>query len=334
MKPTAYEGELPYIFISYAHNDADRVFEIVSELDRQNCRIWYDDGITPGSEWPEDVASHLNSASMLMAFISNNSMNSENCRREINFALSKGKPFLSVVLEKTEMPLGMEMQLSAHRSILRYNYGNWEDFIGNILKCPSLAPCRGQNVQGNAPRTQEPAMSEAKREIKLISLFTEAAALAEKGEYAKELDLLLSNAELGSKSASYMIKVGRAYRRLGYNHKALEYYEKARELDPKDPTIYSNIAIVYVTAGEYSEGKPFFEQAISMAEAAPLSVSTGDLASIYGNYARCIGMLGDIRGAKKYLKLAKDKGYNEAYFNDVCQTLHINPNSVGRRFLF
>ena len=48
MRPNAYEGQAPYIFISYAHKDTDRVFEIVSELARQNCRFWYDEGIAPG----------------------------------------------------------------------------------------------------------------------------------------------------------------------------------------------------------------------------------------------------------------------------------------------
>ena len=334
MKPTAYEGKLPYVFISYAHSDEDRVFEIVSELDKQGCRVWYDEGITPGSEWPEDVASHLNNAAMLMAFVSNNSMKSENCRREINFALSKNKPFLSVVLEQTDMPLGMEMQLSAHRSILRYNYATWEDFIGNILKCPSLAPCRGEAAQESVQPTKAPAMSDTDRELKLLALFRDAAVLHEKDDITGELNLLLSNRELGANSASYMVKVGRAYRRLGMTPKALEYYEEAKKLNPKDPTIYSNTAIAYVTAGQYADAKPYFEKAVELAEAAPLSVSAGDFASIYGNFARCVGLMGDIRSAKKYLKIAKEKGYNEAYFNDVCKTLGINPKSIGRRFFF
>ena len=47
---TPYEGKEPYIFISYAHKDSDRVFPILEELDRRGYRVWYDDGIAPGSE--------------------------------------------------------------------------------------------------------------------------------------------------------------------------------------------------------------------------------------------------------------------------------------------
>ena len=335
MKFTAYEGDRPYVFISYAHKDRDRVFEIVAELERQGYRYWYDEGIAPGSEWPEDVAAHLNRAAMLMAFISANSMQSENCRREINFALSKGKPFLSVVLEKTEMPLGMEMQLSAHQSILRYNYSNWADFIDKIVKCPSLIPCQGEASSAPTPRqTANAGISQARKEAKLMEVFTQALAYAEKGEYVKELTLLLDNWELGCDNGNYMVKLGRAYRRNGMTAKAIEYYEKAKELNPKDPTIYSNMAIAYVTTGQYAPAKPLFEQAIAMAEGAPLSLSQNDFASIYGNYALCIGLMGDMKGARKYLKIAKDKGYAEKLLNDKCEQLHINPRSIGRRFFF
>ena len=335
MRPTAYKGQAPYVFISYAHKDTDRVFEVVSELERRGYRIWYDEGIAPGSEWPEDVAQHLNDAALFLAFITASSMDSENCRREINFALSKGKPFLSVVLEKVEMPLGMEMQLSAHQSILRYNFAAWEDFIEKIVQCPALAPCQGEATGERAPvQPTRPEISEAQREAKLMEVFTQANAFSVKEEYAQELQLLLDNWDLGASNAEYLVKLGRVYRRLGYTSKAIEYYEKAKELNPNDPVIYSNTAIAYSAWGQREAAKPLFEKAISMAQAAPMSMSQGNLASIYANYALCIGEMGDVKGAKKYLKLAKDNGYPEDNFNSICQRLHINPKSVGRRFFF
>ena len=142
MRPAVYEGKESYIFISYAHKDSEPVFQIVNELADRGFRIWYDDGIAPGSEWPENIAQHLTDAGMVMAFLSPNAVASPHCRREINFALSKRKPFLSVVLEKTEMPLGLEMQLSAQQNIPRYSYPQWDEFIGKILKCPAIEPCR------------------------------------------------------------------------------------------------------------------------------------------------------------------------------------------------
>ena len=142
MKPIVYEGKEPYIFVSYAHRDSTAVFEVLTELQKRGYRLWYDDGIAPGSEWPEDIAQHLDAAAMVIAFVTPNSMKSQNCRREINFSLTREKPFLSIMLEPTEMPLGMEMQLSAQQSIIRHNYDSWDGFIRKVLSCPGIAPCQ------------------------------------------------------------------------------------------------------------------------------------------------------------------------------------------------
>ena len=142
--PIAYEGKEPYIFVSYAHKDSDRVFPILEELDRRGYRVWYDDGIAPGSEWPENIAQHLDGCSLTLAFVSPASIASPNCRREVTFALSKHKPFLGILLEPTEMSLGMEMQLSAQQCIMKYTYDSDAAFFSKVCSCPDLQPCLGQ----------------------------------------------------------------------------------------------------------------------------------------------------------------------------------------------
>lgn len=47
--PVAYKGTDPYIFISYAHKDSDIVLPIISRLQKDGYRVWYDEGIAPGS---------------------------------------------------------------------------------------------------------------------------------------------------------------------------------------------------------------------------------------------------------------------------------------------
>ena len=97
---TPYEGSEKFIFLSYCHKDKSIVFPVAERLARDGYRVWYDEGIDPGAEWPEIIAEHLNRCSACIAFVSENSLNSHNCRREINFALLKKKPFISVVTEK------------------------------------------------------------------------------------------------------------------------------------------------------------------------------------------------------------------------------------------
>lgn len=138
----AYEGKKPYIFISYAHKDADRVLPILAQLDKEGYRVWYDEGIEPGSEWPENIAQHLNGCAIAVALVSANSMASPNCRREITYALAKKKPFVSVFLEETVMSPGMELQMSAQQCIMKYGYRNEAHFFEKLYSCSDLAPCK------------------------------------------------------------------------------------------------------------------------------------------------------------------------------------------------
>ena len=156
MKPTAYEGKDPYIFVSYAHKDHEAVYAVLGELQRLGYRFWYDEGIEPGSDWPENIARHLDAAAMVIAFITPASMRSETCCQEISFSLTRSKPLLSIMLEPTNLPLGMEMQLSTKQMIMRWNYDQWGRFIAKILSFPTIESCR---LQPKVPDTAFKAKS-------------------------------------------------------------------------------------------------------------------------------------------------------------------------------
>lgn len=139
-----YEGNDPYIFISYSHKDTDRVMPVIRVLKENGFRVWYDEGIDPGSEWPESIAQHLNGSTVCIYFISENSLQSNNCKREVNFALSKNKGFLSIVLEPVEMSLGLELQIATYMSLIRYKYASEKQFIDKLIGVDLLKPCRMQ----------------------------------------------------------------------------------------------------------------------------------------------------------------------------------------------
>ena len=170
----AYEGNLPFIFVSYAHKDSREVFDLIEKLAARGYRIWYDEGIEPGSEWPENIANHLLRAEMVLAMITNDSMDSVNCRREINYAMSKGKPLLSVVLEKTEIPAGMELQLSSQQSVLRYNFTDEVRFLDKIESCSYMDPCKINPAtdipdESNAQNAEPTATKKKKPDIRIAA---------------------------------------------------------------------------------------------------------------------------------------------------------------------
>jgi len=94
----AYEGKNPYIFVSYAHRDSDIVLPVIESLYQRKYRVWYDEGIAAGSEWPKNIADHLNAASGVLVFVSDNSLKSPNCENEVVRAADSKKQLIQYEL--------------------------------------------------------------------------------------------------------------------------------------------------------------------------------------------------------------------------------------------
>lgn len=138
----AYEGQEKYIFISYAHKDSELVYPIIENINASGYRVWYDDGISPGSEWPEYIAKHLDACDTVIFFISPNSIASENCRREVTFSMTRNKKFLGIELVPTEYSLGMELQLSSQQCIFKHEYSDESQFYTKLYSTPFIQGCR------------------------------------------------------------------------------------------------------------------------------------------------------------------------------------------------
>lgn len=116
----AYDGREPYLFVSYSHQDGGVVYPEIERLHGIGFRIWYDEGIDPGNEWPDEVAKALDRCSFFVVFISPRSVASKNVKNEIHFAINHQKPFVAIHLEETQLPSGLELRISDIQAILRY----------------------------------------------------------------------------------------------------------------------------------------------------------------------------------------------------------------------
>ncbi len=103
----------------------------------------------------------------------------------------------------------------------------------------------------------------------------------------------------------------------------MEYYRIAEDLYPNDPSVYNNIGSNYFKSGHYAQAKEQYEKAVAIIVSDPLSASAEDTAVTYGNYAYCLGKLGDRKNAKKYLSIAKEKGYSKDSIDTICRDLHL-----------
>jgi len=116
----AYRGSEPYIFISYAHVDAERVFKEIKDFNEQGYNVWYDEGIAPGNEWTDEIADALEKCALFVVFFTPASEGSPNVQNEINFAVGERKPFIAIHLEKTELRAGLKLQIGMKQAILKY----------------------------------------------------------------------------------------------------------------------------------------------------------------------------------------------------------------------
>ena len=137
-----YEGTDQYVFISYCRKDSDMVYPILDRMGRAGYRIWYDNGIHTGSEWPEVIAAHLQKSAAVMLFLTQAAIGSHNCRNEALYALEMGKPLVPVMLEGTALTPGMRMNLGSVQWLKVFSPPT-ESNVREILECPVVKGCRG-----------------------------------------------------------------------------------------------------------------------------------------------------------------------------------------------
>lgn len=122
----------PYIFISYAHKDGEKVKAIIEKLIDSGYNVWWDEGIDPGTEWDENIAAHVQGCGYFVAFVSNAYIDSKNCKDELNYSRDLDKDQLLVYLEDVELPSGMAMRMNRIQAIFWNKYKDENEAFGKL----------------------------------------------------------------------------------------------------------------------------------------------------------------------------------------------------------
>ncbi len=185
----AYAGNKPYVFISYAHKNSDIVYEHISKLHDAGFRIWYDEGIDPGADWSDEIATALQNCTAFLVFISEASLASQNVRKEIIFAIDQRKHMLCVHLEEVELPAGLKMQLGNIQALLETRFHDKDKFYRRlhegILPAQTLRiedePFTKATKQHSNTKPTAPSSPKTSSKILLLALFIGILALAGAG---------------------------------------------------------------------------------------------------------------------------------------------------------
>jgi hypothetical protein len=101
----AYEDNEPYLFISYAHDDAMRVYPIIRELFETGWELWYDEGIKTTERYLPVISDHVKRSAVFVLMLTNRCLERPFVMNyEIEYARQLHLPIVPVLLEPLTVP--------------------------------------------------------------------------------------------------------------------------------------------------------------------------------------------------------------------------------------
>lgn len=132
-KPKAYLGNGHYIFVSYSHKDAERVYPLISLL-QQEYNVWFDEGLHFGREWDEEIVGKIDSCSLFIFMITENSLASKNCKDEIVFAKQNDIPFINILMDDIELPKIFEFRYGRFQMLKYFEYIDINEVLEDLKR--------------------------------------------------------------------------------------------------------------------------------------------------------------------------------------------------------
>ena len=137
-----YEGREPYIFISYARKDAERVAPYLDALSGAGYRVWYDKGIKAGDDWLKTLLEKVRDCEIFCPLFSKAFSASDYCEKETNYAIRKKKTIVPLYLEEVTQEDNWLFDFLGDRQNLRMYDCNPAQFAERLEGQEAFAPCK------------------------------------------------------------------------------------------------------------------------------------------------------------------------------------------------
>ncbi len=133
------------VFVSYARENSEFVLRLAQQLKENNIPIWLDQfDIQKGERWDRAIEAALDQATHILLVLSQASVDSENVRDEVDYAIDEGKQLVPILIEDCKIPL----RVRRHQHIdFRLNYATAFETLVSTL--PTSKP------QDNPPNMNE-----------------------------------------------------------------------------------------------------------------------------------------------------------------------------------
>ncbi len=91
------------VFISYARVDSDRVSQLAADIGRVVDDVWLDARVAGGQQWWARILDEIKTCSLFVLVLSANSVRSDWCRIEADWARSNARPILPVLIDDIDV---------------------------------------------------------------------------------------------------------------------------------------------------------------------------------------------------------------------------------------
>lgn len=111
--PPVYEGNNPYVFISYSHMDKSIAYRVISEMQALGFRVWYDQGMVGGQDWQDVVANKIAACGAFLVLMSPDANASRPVKKELDLAQRREKQIVDFRVRPTALSAEFEIRLSS-----------------------------------------------------------------------------------------------------------------------------------------------------------------------------------------------------------------------------
>ncbi len=93
------------IFISYSRADSDYVSRLVDAFRSKGFDVWFDKNIRSGNEWDNTIEREIKNADAMVLILSNTSVQSDNVKDEMSYAMQLSKNVIPIKIEECDVPM-------------------------------------------------------------------------------------------------------------------------------------------------------------------------------------------------------------------------------------
>lgn len=137
----AYTERLPFVYGICCPADWDRVSSLLEILQKNDCRLWCDQAAQPKEPPVAANEYSLESAEVILAFLSHQSVEDHSFRKSLNHSFLMGKTVTVVLLDQMALSPVMQMQIQ-QSEIVDYAVCRTNGACClALLQLPSVKPC-------------------------------------------------------------------------------------------------------------------------------------------------------------------------------------------------